>query len=121
MLTSAGYPANSIANMEVNMVADGLFDASNWLITVVGVVLLWRAKSQTERAPFRILVGSAAVGWGFFNLVEGIVDHQILGIHHVHSGPNQLAWDMGFLALGAILAIVGWVFIRSVGRKQPAN
>ena len=23
------------------------------------------------------------VGWGAFNLVEGTIDHEILGIHHV--------------------------------------
>jgi len=121
MLTSAGYPANTVANMEVNMVADGLFDAGNWLVTVIGIVLLWRAKRRTDRAPARILVGSAAVGWGLFNIVEGIVDHQILGVHHVHSGPNQLAWDLGFLALGALLVVVGWILIRTAERQQPST
>ena len=37
----------------------------------------------------RVLWGWILVGWGLFNLVEGIVDHHILGIHHVRSGPDQ--------------------------------
>ena len=117
MLTSAGYPATSIGNMEVNMVADGLFDATTWVITVIGLVLLWRAKIQDEQPPMRIFVGSIAIGWGLFNLVEGIIDHHILGIHHVRSGPHQLVWDLAFLAFGAVLVIMGWILVRGGKRK----
>ncbi len=45
-----------------------------------------------------------AMGWGLFNLVEGIVDHHILTIHHVREGvANQWAYDVGFLVFGALL------------------
>lgn len=47
-------------------------------------------------------------GWGLFNLVEGLVDHQLLGIHHVRDdlgGP--VPWDIGFLAFGAVLVASG--------------
>lgn len=57
-------------------------------------------------------------GWGGFNLVEGLVDHQLLGVHHVRDdlgGP--LAWDLGFLALGAALVAVGWLLMRSGSRS----
>jgi uncharacterized membrane protein len=53
------------------------------------------------------------VGWGLFNLVEGIVDHHVLSIHHVREGSNQTAWDLGFLAFGAVLVIGGWALTRS--------
>ena len=58
------------------------------------------------------LWGWILVGWGGFNLVEGIVDHQLLGIHHVRGGPHQLWWDLGFLALGAALVAVGLLVAR---------
>jgi len=48
------------------------------------------------------------VGWGLFNLVEGIVDHQLLGVHHVRDdlgGP--LSWDVGFLAASLVLLLAG--------------
>jgi uncharacterized membrane protein len=44
-------------------------------------------------------------GWGIFNLVEGVIDHQLLGVHHVRG--ESLAWDLSFLAFGAALCIVG--------------
>jgi MYXO-CTERM domain-containing protein len=36
----------------------------------------------------------------------------VLGIHHVRSGPHQTAWDLAFLALGAILLAGGWLLQR---------
>lgn len=60
-----------------------------------------------------MLWGWSLVGWGLFNLVEGILDHHILGIHHVHGGPYQLWWDIGFLLLGLVLVTGGYLLQRS--------
>lgn len=60
-------------------------------------------------------------GWGAFNLVEGIVDHQLLAIHHVRDdlgGP--LSWDVGFLVLGLALVAIGALGARAGGRVEPA-
>lgn len=57
------------------------------------------------------------MGWGLFNFVEGTIDHQLLGIRHVHPGEGELAWDLGFLALGLVLIGIGWAAVR-VGRAD---
>ena len=52
-------------------------------------------------------------GLGLGGFVDGIVLHQILGVHHVRDdlgGP--LSWDLGFLALGALLVLAGWALHR---------
>jgi uncharacterized membrane protein len=119
MLTSAGYPATSVENLEVNTLWDGLFHAATYIFTLVGLFLLWRAFQHTgTRWSMRILIGCLLVGWGLFNLVEGIIDHHLLGIHHVRPGPNQLVWDVGFLAWGAIMLIGGWSLIRAGHREM---
>jgi uncharacterized membrane protein len=41
-----------------------------------------------------------------------------LGIHHVKPGPSQLLFDLGFLALGAVLLAVGLALYRS-GTTRP--
>ena len=56
---------------------------------------------------WRSLLGWGLLGWGIFDLVEGTVDHHILQIHHVRPGPDQLAYDLGFLVVGATLVVVG--------------
>jgi len=66
-------------------------------------------------------VGSLGVGWGLFNLVEGIIDHQILGIHHVRTDvPSVLLWDLGFLVFGALLVAFGATLIRAGQHKDAA-
>ncbi|WP_138503724.1 DUF2243 domain-containing protein [Nostoc sp. PA-18-2419] len=106
-------PLTNVANEDLNMVWDGLFHAFDWVVTVVGIILLWRAGGRDD-VPWssQTFIGSILIGAGLFDLVEGVIDHQILGIHHVKPGPNQLAWDIGFLAFGALLAVIGWIMIK---------
>jgi uncharacterized membrane protein len=113
-MLSSRLPPTDLVAMKVNMFWDGLFHAFTWLVTVVGLALLWRAGRRPE-VPWstRTFLGSLSVGWGAFNVVEGLIDHQWLGLHHVHPGAGQLAWDVGFLLFGALLVIVGWGLIRA--------
>jgi uncharacterized membrane protein len=53
------------------------------------------------------------VGWGAFNLLEGLVDHQWLSLHHVHPGAGQMAWDLAFLAWGGAMLLAGIRLVRS--------
>jgi uncharacterized membrane protein len=101
-----------VISIKYNMVWDGLFHAFTWLMTVVGLGLLWRAGLRPN-VPWSTptFVGSLAVGWGSFNVVEGVIDHHVLRIHHVHPGIDQFAWDLGFLVFGALLMIAGWALI----------
>jgi uncharacterized membrane protein len=121
MLTSAGYPADSVPNLTLNTLADGLFHAATWIATAAGLLLLHRAARRGTRWSGRRLLGGLAIGWGGFNLVEGIVDHHLLGIHHVREAAAQpLLWDLGFLALGAVLVIAG-VSLARRGRDRVAT
>jgi uncharacterized membrane protein len=122
LLSSTGdHPATTVAGLEANTLADGLFHAATWLATVAGVWLLWRAERARVRWTGRELLGAALAGWGVFNLVEGLVDHQILGLHHVRPGEYELAYDLGFLALGAILLLAGAALVRSARLKDSLH
>jgi uncharacterized membrane protein len=107
-------PLTNTSNIDVNMIWDGLFHALDWVLTVIGVALLWQAGGRDD-VPWSTptFIGSILLGFGLFNVVEGVIDHQILGIHHVKPGPNQLAWDLGFLIFGALLVVFGSLMIKS--------
>jgi uncharacterized membrane protein len=117
-MLSAHFPPDSLANLELNTLADGLFHASTWVFTSVGVLLLWSAVRKGAPLGWQRLIGGLLAGWGGFNLVEGIIDHQILGVHHVRPGPNELLYDIGFLAWGAIMLGIGVVLLRRRGDDE---
>jgi uncharacterized membrane protein len=110
MLSDEGCcPSSTVAGLEDNTLADGLFHLGAWIAVMAGTLLAIRAWQRGELAPpWRRHFGGLLLGWGVFNLVEGIVDHQLLGLHHVRDdlgGP--LGWDLGFLAFGLLLSLVG--------------
>lgn len=90
-MLSTPLPPTDLVNVKINMLWDGLFHALTWVCTAVGLGMLWRAGLRHDVAwSTRTFVGSLVLGWGVFNLVEGIIDYQILGIHHVH--PGRASW-----------------------------
>jgi uncharacterized membrane protein len=121
LLTDEGCcPSSTVAGLEDNTLADGLFHLATWIALLAGTLLAVRGWQRGELAPpWRSHLGGLLLGWGLFNLVEGLVDHQLLGIHHVRDdlgGP--LGWDLGFLLFGAALAGVGVALMRSGRRRR---
>lgn len=112
------YPADTVHGLEMNTVWDGLFHTFTWLAVLTGLALLYSRVTHSRGRVWgsRVLWGWTLVGWGLFNLVEGVIDHHVLGIHHVRSGEHRLWWDLGFLALGALLVAAGWALQRG-GRR----
>lgn len=116
MLTSAGLPADSVANLEANTLWDGVFHAATYAFTVAGIVLFWRAaRLPHDPWPARAFVGTLLLGFGAFNVVEGTISHHLLGLHHVNeTAPRAewLWWDLAFLAWGAAMVLGGWAMLR---------
>lgn len=121
-MMTARLPKTTIPNIEVNMFWDGLFHAATWTLTLVGLFMLWNAvRDRRTLLDTRSFVGSLLLGWGLFNLIEGLIDHQLLGIHHVvENASNHLPADLAFLASGVVLIVIGWGMIRRTERVAPA-
>ena len=113
-MVSNWMPPTTLEAMQVNMLWDGIFHAVVWLVTLAGIFMLWRAAYRNERVPaLPAFIGQLLLGWGGFNLVEGIINHQILGIHYVRQVPEYTAYNLTFLAVGGVLFIViGWTLMR---------
>jgi uncharacterized membrane protein len=118
-----GHPMTTVAGLEVNTMADGFFHVATWFL-VLGASIVTLAQWQQRRlAPnWRFHFGLLITGWGIFNVVEGLIDHQVLSVHHVRDdlgGP--VSWDIGFLMFGALLIGVGWLVHRSGSRALEAR
>jgi uncharacterized membrane protein len=111
-------PPHTMNDMRVNMTWDGLFHALTWIITLVGILLLRSATYAGTAIPsFQAFTGQLIMGWGVFNVVEGIIDHQILGVHNVREVPNATVYNLTFLAVGGVLFIlIGWLLMRAGSR-----
>jgi len=116
----ATYPVTTVHGLEMNTLWDGLFHTVTWLSVLAGLGILYaRMTSSPGRVwASRKLWGWILAGWGIFNVVEGVVDHHILGIHHVISGEYQTVADVSFLAVGVMLVIVGWLLQRGAPPVQ---
>lgn len=112
------HTPNTVANLRLNTLADGLFHLLTYAFTLLGLALLWRAARATHE-PWRTsaFVGALLLGFGLFNVVEGLVNHHVLELHHVRDGPDALAYDLGFLAWGAAMILVGIRLTRAEARR----
>jgi len=120
---TGGEPMDTVAGLEANTLVDGFFHLATWLLVSSAMLLTVRAWQRRELAPpWRTHFGLLLAGWGTFNLVEGLIDHQLLGIHHVRDDLGApLGWDAAFLALGVLLIAVGVALVRSANASPAAK
>jgi uncharacterized membrane protein len=58
------------------------------------------------------VIGLLLFSFGLFNIIEGIINHHILSLHHVKGDSNPLIWDLAFLAIAGVLFIdIGWALM----------
>jgi uncharacterized membrane protein len=113
---SAVLPPTTMEAMQRNMVWDGLFHAGTWLITFAGVWMLFGAAEARTLPTRRAFAGQLLMGWGLFNLVEGIIDHHLLNLHHVRDLPAHVpAYDWAFLAVAG----VGFTLVGRLLSRKP--
>jgi uncharacterized membrane protein len=124
MLTDTGdHPAGTVAGLEANTLADGFFHLGTWVVVAIAMTLAVHAWRRGELGPpWRAHAGMLLAGWGAFNLVEGAIDHQMLGVHHVRDDLGApIGWDVAFLVLGALLVLVGVLLARSARSRRKGR
>jgi uncharacterized membrane protein len=120
-MLSARVDRSTIIGLEVNMFWDGVFHLFTWLMTLLGVAALWRTARRGD-VPLctRTFVGALLLGWGLFNLVEGVINHHILHIHHVTETEGHLFWDLMILASGLLFIGAGLWLVQGNRKQEPA-
>lgn len=117
-MLSNRIPPTTYVTKSVNMFWDGIFHAFTLIVTMVGVVLLWNLlkRKDIDRSG-NLLTGGLLLGWGIFNLLEGIADHQLLKLHNVREVTDSKEfWNYGFLGFSVLLIIIALLVIKQ--RKQ---
>jgi len=103
----------------VGLVSDGLFHLLSTALLVIGVIQLVERRHTTPDPP-RLAFAGILLGAGGFNLYDGTIQHKLLGLHQVRAGaPDNLPYDLAFLAIAATLAIAGALLLRRT--RQPSG
>ncbi len=121
VLSSAGSGAAPPPALRGVLLWDGVFHACTYLFLLAGLAILWRA-ARRAHLPWdgRPLAGTILFGAGLFAVVEGLLSHHILKIHHVNETvpmAQWIYWDLGFLLSGAAVLTAGrWLWTAGPGR-----
>jgi uncharacterized membrane protein len=101
------------------LVSDGLFHLFSTTLLVIGVIQLVERR-RTSPDPPRLALAGILLGAGGFNLYDGTIQHKLLALHQVRANaPNNLPYDLAFLAIAAAVFAVGAVLFRRT--RQPAS
>lgn len=103
VLNDSSYDKGS---SNAGLVSDGLFHAGSWTSIVVGIFLFADLQRGRGTVPKRLWAG-ALLGWGGFQVYDGLFQHKVLGLHqiryHVDLLPYDLVWNIG----GGIGILIG--------------
>ncbi len=118
-MASSIEPTTTVAGLEANAVADGLFHAGSWLLVAAGLGLLWRNSRVGHRVVAdRAFVGWLIIGWGLFDLADEVISTRFWASTTSAKGDNELAYDIAFLALEIVQVIAGWLLACSAARAR---
>ena len=112
-MLSNKIPPTSLINKSVNMFWDGIFHLFCLIVVILGMALLVKLFFRNDVIiSWKTFIGGIFLGWGIFNIVEGIINHQILKLHNVREiTTNVDLWNYGFLGISVIFLIIAWMLI----------
>jgi uncharacterized membrane protein len=102
---------------DIGLVSDGFFHAGGWLAIVAGLFLF--ADLQRRQAASRTrLWGGGFLGWGVFQLYDGLIQHKVFGLHQIRYHVDVLPYDVVWNVAGAIGALIGLFLLRRAARES---
>lgn len=98
------------------LVSDGFFHAGSWLSIVAGLFLF--ADLQRRRATVRRRVWAGVLlGWGGFQVYDGLVQHKLLGLHQIRYRVDLLPYDLLWNIAGGLGMVAGVVLLVAPARS----
>lgn len=100
----------------VGLMADGIFHAVGWFITVSGLFLLADARRRGDVHWVR-WTGAVLTGVGAFQLLDGVLNHKILRIHQIRYGVDLLVYDTVWIGTAIAVLLAGLVTLRITAQR----
>ncbi|MFC0199137.1 DUF2243 domain-containing protein [Paracoccus rhizosphaerae] len=107
-----------IDNIRSQILWDGWFHAAMYVISLIGLIGLWRLRGRPGLTPRRV-AGAMLAGFGTWHAVDAVLSHWLLGIHRIRLDSDwPILWDLGWLAVFGILPLAGGILLL---RHAPAG
>jgi uncharacterized membrane protein len=119
-MLSNKIPPTDYIGKSVNMFWDGIFHFFCMIVVLIGIILMWKLlfRKDVDRSG-KLFGGGLLLGWGLFNIVEGVVDHQILKLHNViELAANHDIANFSFLGVSVVMIIIGYALINSENKSR---
>lgn len=111
-------PGERWRDIRMQILMDGWFHVLHYVIALVGLWMLWRARDGLVGAGAgRSLLAAVLLGFFTWQVVDIVVFHWILVIHRVRvDQPNPLFWDLAWFAVvGGVPLVVALLLRRGSG------
>ncbi|MGJ9420312.1 DUF2243 domain-containing protein [Massilia sp. CMS3.1] len=104
-------------DIRVQILADGFFHLLMYVLALAGLWKLWKGRHHVSGDGERLLPANAAIGFGAWHILDGILSHWVLGIHRVRLDSDKvLFWDLlWFVVFGVAFVALGWWLRRGNG------
>ena len=112
--------ATNYIGKSVNMFWDGIFHLFCFIVVFTGIVLLWRLMKRNDvDCSGKLFTAGLIGGWGLFNLIEGLIDHQILKLHNViEFATDHTIGNYSFLGASVVMLTVSFILFQSENKKR---
>lgn len=99
---------DAFLDLRTQVLADGLFHAVMYVLTALGLWLLWRRRGAAPRCGARgTLWGGALLGFGVWHILDAVLVHWLLGLHRIRVDvTDPLPWDIGWAVLFGVLPVM---------------
>ncbi len=101
------------------LVSDGYFHAFGWAAMVAGLFLFADLRRR-QSAVVRRVVAGWLIGWGAFQLYDGVVQHKLLGLHQIRYGVELWPYDVVWNVAGGLGIVAGVAVLLTDPARRAA-
>lgn len=91
---------------DAGLVSDGFFHAGSWIAMVAGIFVFADLQRRRATVPRRVWAG-AWLGWGGFQVYDGLIQHKVLGLHQIRYHVDLLPYDLVWNVSGGVGLLLG--------------